>query len=167
MRSTNRVLVFVALLLLSECAVAADELAKAREALAGLKIDLQKGRIARVDVFFISYFTAIPMRVTPQLLEPQAQRKASGKLGAELVVGLIEAIDGTELHLDDGESDLRWGAVFLDQFGTRLHAIYLNSYYFSSGAGRRGYIDGIPVRLNSSLITWFETNFYYGYNRIK
>src|SRR5262249_7378262 len=98
--------------------------------------------------------------VTPELLEVHSKNnKISVELNTELSGELVKAIDDAQLRFYSGVLDLKWGAVFFDKSGTRLHSIYLNGYYAPMGAGRRGNIGGVNVELNRSLIVWFENNF--------
>jgi hypothetical protein len=150
-------LVFTGSLLLAQPGATPDDsLVRAQAALAALKAAVQNGRIGRAEVFAMPYRVESPIAMTPDMLA--AERKVSVELNRKLRDELIRAIDGAELQIDKWGSDLRWGAIFLDRAGTPLHSIYLNSCYYG-GAGRRGYIDGIQVRLNGSLIVWFESNF--------
>jgi hypothetical protein len=160
MRVPGGAMVSAALLLLFGHAGSADELTKAQSALAALRTDLQSDRIVRTEIFFMSYTLLTPLAVTPEMLEGSERiTKLSVELSAELRGALIQAIDRTKLYFDGHGADLRWGAIFFDKAGTRLHSIYLNSWYRPLGAGRRGSIGGVYVQLSRSLIVWFETNF--------
>jgi hypothetical protein len=138
-------------------------LAKARADLAALRADLASGRAVRAEVLVIPYRIRTPMAIYPDIVRSYASHH-NGIFGFDLdrqrADDLIRAINGAKLkaEVDKWGSDLRWGAIFFDQSGTQIHAIYLNSCYVG-GAGRRGHIDGARVQLNRSLIAWFESNF--------
>lgn len=166
MMSTIRGLaVFVALLLVSKLGTMADDtLAKAQAALEALRADLESGRAVRADIFAMPYEVMLITRVSPGLLEGLAASnmgKTSVALNRQLADALVKAIEGADAQVDAEDPDLRWGAAFLDQAGTTLHSIYLDNCYVG-GAGRRGYIDGIRIRLSHSLVVWFESNFSNG-----
>jgi hypothetical protein len=154
--------VFIQLLLLPKTEPKADELlAKVQASLGALRSDVASGRVVRADIFAMLYFVSTLVAVTPDLLPGYADHfkgKFSVELKGKLADDLIRAIDGAQLQGDKWGADLRWGAAFLDQSGTALHSIYLNSCYFG-GARREGYIDGVRVGLNGSLVAWFENNF--------
>ena len=152
-------MLFVVLLLAPHCLATADELRRAQSALADLRTSLQSGRIVRAHIFFLPYTILTPTAVTPELLEISAKYKFDVELNAELVGGLIQAIDSTKLHLDNETSDLRWGAAFFDKSGLRVHSIYLSGWHGSFEPGRKGSIGGVDVELNRSLVVWFEINF--------
>jgi hypothetical protein len=158
-------LLFIAYLLVSQPrAVTDDSLAKVHAAMAALRADLESGRIVRANIFRTPYHILTPVAVTPDMLKAYSAHHKGDlriEMNRRLVADLVRAIDGARLQPDKWHSDLRWGATFFDQYGLPLHSIHLNSCYHG-GAGRQGYIDGIRVRLNDSLIIWFQSNFSNG-----
>ena len=160
MSAARVALITAVLLVVLRCPATADELNKARSALASLRADLQSGRIAQANIFSIPYTFFTTFSVTPEYLEVHSRNnKIDVVLSAESVKELIKAIDDTQLDLYSDVLDLKWGAVFFDASGTRLHSIYLVGRYEPLGPGRGGNIGGINVKLNGSLIVWFENNF--------
>jgi len=152
------VLILLACLCLFPGQVMADEPVATRSALNSLVSELLAGRIQRVDIFFMSYDRGTYTRITPQMLEAQADKRFALEISAAASEGLVRAIEGIRLHETADPADLRWGMVFWDRSGNRVHSIYLNSRYIF-GTGRRGYIDGALVGLNASLINWLESNY--------
>ena len=148
------------LLILLLSPATADDLDKAQSALAALRSDLQSERIARATIFSIPYTVFTSYAVTPERLEVHSRAKQmSVDLSAALIKELIKAIDDTQLELHSGLLDLKWGAVFYDKAGVRIHSTYLVGQYDPLGTGKGGNIGGVDVKLNGSLISWFESNF--------
>jgi len=94
--------------------VLAGTLSEADSALKALKIKLVHGTIARIDIFFMPYDMLTVARVTPEVLEMDAQKKMSVELSSDLAETLVRAIDNTKIYQTRYEPDLRWGAVFFE-----------------------------------------------------
>jgi hypothetical protein len=152
------VLVLLACMSLAQGQERADEPAEARSILNALTAELKTARIQRVELFFMSYDIETRTAVTPQMLEGQPNQKFTFGISATTPEGLVRAIENVKLYKTRGGADLRWGLVFWDRSGNRVHSVYLNGPY-AFGNGTRGYIDGILVGFNTSLIDWLESNY--------
>ena len=152
------VLILLACICIAQGQMMAAEPIAPRAALNALTSELVAGRIQRVDIFFMPYETATYTRVTPQILEVEADKRFAIEISTAAPEGLARAIERIRLHETREPADLRWGMVFWDGSGNRVHSLYLNSRYIF-GTGRRGYIDGTLVGFNASLIGWLESNY--------
>jgi hypothetical protein len=152
------VLILLACMCLAQGQLLAAEPVAPRAALNALTSELAAGRIQRVDIFFMPYETATYTRVTPEMLEAHADKKFAVEISTAAPESLVRAIEGVRLRDTTDPADLRWGMVFWDRSGNRVHSIYLNSRYIF-GTGRRGYVDGALVGFNASLINWLESNY--------
>jgi hypothetical protein len=160
MKSMDRVrFCGICLLLLYLCGASVMAESRAVELnLEAVKSELVSGFVARVDIFYMSYDRVTRTRITPAMLEVQADAKFRLDLPSPVADDLVRAIEGTKLHRIDDEPDLRWGAVFFNRDGKRVHSIYLNGRSFWE-AGRKGYVDGTAFGLNGALVAWFEKHF--------
>lgn len=119
---------------------------------------LLDGRIERIDVYFLPYDVLTSVQVTPEQLEVSATKKFSVKLTPSSAKSWADTVEKIRLTDLSSPLDLRWGIVFLDRSGSRMHSIYLNSRYIT-GTGRKGYLDGKLYGFNASLINWLEANY--------
>jgi hypothetical protein len=152
------VLILLACMCLAQRQMMAAEPVTMRSALNALTSELVAGHIQRADIFFMPHERLTYSRVTPQMLEAQADKRFTLEISTAAPEGLVRAIEGIRLHETTDPADLRWGMIFWDRSGNRVHSIYLNSRYIFE-TGRRGYIDGVLVGFNASLIDWLESNY--------
>jgi hypothetical protein len=157
-RYAPRQLLGLCLIVLSLQGAAMSQLRSAESGLDALKSDMVDRRIERADIFFMPYEQTTRTRVTPDMLESQADAKFHLDIPSTIADDLLRAIDRNKVQHITDEADLRWGAVFFGHSGQRLHSIYLNGRYLF-GSGRKGYIDGTAVGLNRPLLDWFEKNY--------
>jgi hypothetical protein len=149
------VLILLAFSCLNQGQAMADASVEVDSVLASLRADLAAGRVKRADVYFMSYDRLTRTRVTPAMLEAQADKKFSLETVPQ---SFVRAIENITLHKVRDSPDLRWGLVFWNRSGNRVHSIYLDGRYIL-GTGRKGYIDGVTVGFNASLVDWLESNY--------
>lgn len=119
---------------------------------------LASGSVRKLEVFQIRYDILFRFRVTPRFLREHADKTFVVRVPSAAATELRLAIADTRVERFESSSDLRWGVIFYGPSNKELHSVYLDGQY-KTGTGRKGYIDGIPVKLNESLISWFEKNF--------
>jgi hypothetical protein len=135
-----------------------DAATNANIALQDLKRDLLAGTVKNVRVFYVPYEVATRVPLTPELLRGSAEIDRVVAMDDAIRTRLLAAIDKTTISPLDTSPDLRWGAIFLSDQAGELHSVYLDGRYLL-GTGRRGIVDGNPVKLNGALIEWFEAAF--------
>jgi hypothetical protein len=134
-----------------------DDFMEAQSALNALLADLETGRVQQMTVFFTQYEKSTRTRITPSALEVQSDKTFRTPLSTA-PYGLMQTLKEMHLRPQEKIPDLRWGLIFLDASGKRLHSIYLDGRYIS-GTGRTGYIDGIRAGFDGSLSSWLEKEY--------
>ena len=142
----------------------ASRLADVEASLRELRSRLEDKTVSHVDIFHMRYSVRTGVSVTPEMLEAAAGFRFSTSLTDVSRTELVEVIKTTTVELEDHPPDLRWGAVFYDESDNRLHTIYVDRKYILE-LGRKGVIDGVPVKLNGRLLEWFERNFLEHFER--
>ena len=123
-----------------------------------LEQDLLQGKIKSIRVLFMPYEMRTRTRVTPTLLESSAYFNSIVNMDSSIQGSLLSAIKTCWVKPASSEPDLRWGAIFMNKNGEKIHSVYISGKSLFA-KGRHGIIDGRVVNLNGSFISWFEANF--------
>lgn len=126
--------------------------------LSSVKEDLMQNKIRSLRVLFLPYHVLTRTRMTPDLLEGAAEFKTAVQMNEQLRASLLLAVESSRVSDLDSAPDVRWGVLLRGENGSTLHSIYVSGKSIVE-TGRRGIVDGRPVKLNDAMIAWFEGTF--------
>lgn len=105
--------------------------------LSNLVDEISSGRVKKVHVIRMPDNVSTVVALNPQGLRTNAYY--SMDLSQGFSVGLRKVFEGCQAKAEGGETDVRWGILFLDGSGHEMGSVFFNKF------GDRGYLNNEPV----------------------
>lgn len=121
----------------------------------GLATKLASGEIGRVEIVQIPERILTRTRITPEMLEKQYHYKLTihDIRGGVHQKRLLDALKSTEVQLESGMTDLRWGVVLYGVDERRVGGLFFDK------SGRSGAVNNSPTSFKGDLFKWLNDSF--------